>query len=255
MNTHSFDRLSPWESSRVAGERASPCEPSPSRQRRATSPGGGGYRGSFTRHAWKEFARTIKEAVTPQDVAVLYGITFDRGGFACCPFHGEKTPSFHITRDKTAFHCFGCGVSPDVIDMVMHMEGLEFPDALRKLNQAFSVGLPLDGEEITYRQQRELQRKQAERLRAEQAEKAARAEFDALWEAAISDLAACDCAIRAIRATKPPKGTPVDEQTAKALAALYGQRAYAAYRYENLPDETSFVERRRGGIAVRLPPP
>ena len=84
----------------------------------------------FTRHARAEFARTIKETVTPSDVAALYGITFDRSGFACCPFHGEKTPSFHITRDKTAFHCFGCGVSPDVIDLVIHMEGLDFDHAL-----------------------------------------------------------------------------------------------------------------------------
>ncbi len=32
-----------------------------------------------------------------------------------CPFHGEKTPSFHVNRDKGFFHCFGCGVGGDVI--------------------------------------------------------------------------------------------------------------------------------------------
>ena len=204
----------------------------------------------FTRHARAEFARTIKETVTPSDVAALYGITFDRGGFACCPFHGEKTPSFHITKDGSSFHCFGCGGSPDVIDMVMHMEGLDFDHALGRLNRVFSVGLPLDGESLTPDRQREMLRKQAQRMRVERAEQTARAEFDALWETAVSDLAACDCAIRAIR---PPKGAPKDEPTAKALAELYGQRAYAAYQYESLPDESSFVERRRGELLCACP--
>ncbi len=202
----------------------------------------------FTRHAWPEFARTVKESVTPADVAAAYGLTFDRSGFACCPFHGEKTPSFHVTRDQTAFHCFGCGVSFDVIDFVSRMEGLDFEAALRKLNRDFGVGLPLDGEELTYHRRREMQRKQAERMQADQADKAARAEWDALWESAVDDLAACDCAIRDLRAGIPkgaPRGEAVDEKTARRLAELYGRRGFAVYQYENLPDEAEFVERRR----------
>lgn len=225
--------------------------PSPSRLRRDTSPGGGGFAGRKSpRLAWGEFAREVKETVTPKEVAAAYGLDFDRNGFACCPIHGEKTPSFHITRDGASFHCFGCGVSLDVIDFVGRMEGLDFEASVRKLNRDFGVGLPLDGppfgEELTYHQRRELQRKQAERLqadRARRAEKAARAEWEALWDAVISELAACDCAIRAIR---PPKGTPVGEETAKRLAILYAERDFAVYRYENLPDETDFVEQRKG---------
>ncbi len=196
----------------------------------------------YTRAAWVEFARTVREAVTPHMVAALYGITFDRRGFACCPFHGEKTPSFHITKDSRSFHCFGCGISPDVIDLTMRMENLDFTGALRRLNEVFSLGLPLDGEEITYQQQREMQRKQAERMRADRAGKTARAEWDALWDAAVTELADCERAIRTIR---PPKGTPTDETTAKALAALLGRRAYAVYQYESLPDEKTFLETRR----------
>lgn len=43
--------------------------------------------------------------------------------WACCPFHGERTPSFHVTDSKHAFKCFGCGVSGDVFDFMKAMEG------------------------------------------------------------------------------------------------------------------------------------
>ena len=46
---------------------------------------------------------------------------------ACCPFHGEKTPSFYVYDDH--FHCFGCGVHGDVISFVMQSSGQSFPDA------------------------------------------------------------------------------------------------------------------------------
>lgn len=52
---------------------------------------------------------------------------------ACCPFHNEKTPSFHIYATQQRFHCFGCGESGDAITFVMKYEGLPFVDALKKL--------------------------------------------------------------------------------------------------------------------------
>lgn len=238
--------LSLWESSPEGGERAYTCEPSPlpSLLGGHHPPKGRGYKGSATRPAWVEFAHTVREAVTPHMAAALYGITFDRGGFAFCPFHGEKTPSFHITKDSRSFHCFGCGVSPDVIDLTMRMEDLDFTGALRRLNEVFSLGLPMDGEEITYQQQREMQRKQAERMRADRAEKTARAEWDALWDAAVTELADCDRALCDLR-VRHPKGAPIDEATAKTLAELIGRRAYAVYQYESVPDENTFLNTRR----------
>jgi DNA primase catalytic core len=50
-----------------------------------------------------------------------------------CPFHGEKTPSFHVHPDRGFFKCFGCQKGGDVISFVMELEGLTFPDALRVL--------------------------------------------------------------------------------------------------------------------------
>ena len=50
-----------------------------------------------------------------------------------CPFHGEKTPSFHVNGDKGFFHCFGCGVGGDVIKFVELNDKVSFPEAVRQL--------------------------------------------------------------------------------------------------------------------------
>ncbi len=60
----------------------------------------------------------------------------------CCPFHGEKTPSFYVYDDH--FHCFGCGVHGDVISFVMQMEGKNFPEAVEELSAAVGMEVPKD---------------------------------------------------------------------------------------------------------------
>ncbi|HVC19541.1 MAG TPA: DNA primase [Vicinamibacterales bacterium] len=59
-----------------------------------------------------------------------------------CPFHGEKTPSFHVNREKGFFHCFGCGVGGDVFKFLELHEKLSFPEAARQLAQRFGVPIP-----------------------------------------------------------------------------------------------------------------
>lgn len=59
-----------------------------------------------------------------------------------CPFHGEKTPSFHVNRDKGFFHCFGCGVGGDVFKFLELHEKIGFQDAVRQLAQRFGMTLP-----------------------------------------------------------------------------------------------------------------
>src|SRR6476619_7438055 len=59
-----------------------------------------------------------------------------------CPFHGEKTPSFQVNRDKGFFHCFGCGVGGDVIKFLELHEKLGFLDAVKHLAQRFGISLP-----------------------------------------------------------------------------------------------------------------
>src|SRR6478736_6588182 len=66
-----------------------------------------------------------------------------------CPFHGEKTPSFHVDPEKGFFHCFGCGVGGDVFKFLELHEKLGFQDAVRMLAQKFGMAIPeaVDGEE------------------------------------------------------------------------------------------------------------
>ena len=59
-----------------------------------------------------------------------------------CPFHTEKTPSFHVNREKGFFHCFGCGTGGDVVKFTeLHMK-LSFPEAVRLLAQRFGIEVP-----------------------------------------------------------------------------------------------------------------
>lgn len=59
-----------------------------------------------------------------------------------CPFHSEKTPSFSVNPDKQIFHCFGCGVGGDAFKFLELQEGLNFPEAVRKLADRAGVSLP-----------------------------------------------------------------------------------------------------------------
>jgi DNA primase len=59
-----------------------------------------------------------------------------------CPFHQEKTPSFHVRSDPPVFHCFGCGAGGDVFRFVMLHERLSFPEAVTAVAQRFGVVVP-----------------------------------------------------------------------------------------------------------------
>ncbi len=61
-----------------------------------------------------------------------------------CPFHHEKTPSFHVSREKQLFHCFGCGASGNLVQFVMRAENLDFVDALHQLADRAGIIIPED---------------------------------------------------------------------------------------------------------------
>ena len=64
--------------------------------------------------------------------------------FGLCPFHNEKTPSFSVSRDKQIYHCFGCGAGGGVINFVMQMENMTFPEAVRHLAAQVGMEVPED---------------------------------------------------------------------------------------------------------------
>ncbi|MGB0713968.1 MAG: DNA primase, partial [Gammaproteobacteria bacterium] len=61
---------------------------------------------------------------------------------ACCPFHGEKTPSFTVSPAKQFYHCFGCGAHGTAIGFLMEYESLSFPEAVEELASAVGVEVP-----------------------------------------------------------------------------------------------------------------
>jgi len=63
---------------------------------------------------------------------------------ACCPFHGEKTPSFTVSPDKGFYHCFGCGAHGTAIGFLMEHDRLEFVEAVEELAAINGVEVPRD---------------------------------------------------------------------------------------------------------------
>ena len=77
-----------------------------------------------------------------------------RGDFwACCPFHGEKTPSFHADDRKGIYHCFGCGVTGDHFRFLTEKAGMSFPEAVEKLAGMAGVPMPARDEREEARQE------------------------------------------------------------------------------------------------------
>lgn len=74
-----------------------------------------------------------------------------------CPFHQEKTPSFHVIPDKHIFHCFGCQTGGDAFKFLMLLEGLSFIEAVKEL--AGSVGITIQERELTEQERRDLKRR------------------------------------------------------------------------------------------------
>ena len=63
------------------------------------------------------------------------------GLVGCCPFHQEKTGSFHVSEARQTYHCFGCHKHGDVFSWVMERDGLTFYEAVRKLAKRANIEL------------------------------------------------------------------------------------------------------------------
>ena len=101
----------------------------------------------------KESIENLKNNLDVVDVISQY-IELKKSGAnfkACCPFHGETTPSFVVSPAKQIYHCFGCGVGGDSIKFVMEYEKLSYPETIEKL--ASMNNFNLEYEENTEKKQ------------------------------------------------------------------------------------------------------
>ena len=98
----------------------------------------------------------IEQVRTQTDIVQLIGgyVPLKKAGRyykGLCPFHSERTPSFHVNQERQTYHCFGCGVGGTAINFVMVTEKLEFPEAVRFL--AKKLGIAVETEQASGRNQ------------------------------------------------------------------------------------------------------
>lgn len=89
----------------------------------------------------------MQELKQKNDIVEVIGsyVALDRKGgthWACCPFHHERTPSFAVNQAEQFYHCFGCGVSGDVVRFVQEMESTDFMGAVRILAARAKMSVP-----------------------------------------------------------------------------------------------------------------
>ncbi len=75
--------------------------------------------------------------------------------FGLCPFHSERTPSFSVSSEKQIYHCFGCGKGGGVINFIMEIENLSYPDAVAFLARRVNMELPDEDGDRELRSRRE----------------------------------------------------------------------------------------------------
>lgn len=78
--------------------------------------------------------------------------------WACCPFHGEKTPSFSISPAKQIYKCFGCGKAGDPIQFIMDIEGIGFAEAIRHLAKKYAIEIEEEETQTPAQQQEQSER-------------------------------------------------------------------------------------------------
>ncbi|MDC4437610.1 DNA primase [Acinetobacter baumannii] len=92
---------------------------------------------------------TIDQILDRTDIVDLIGqrVKLKKTGrtySGCCPFHQEKTPSFHVYRDKQYYHCFGCQANGNAIRFLMDIDNRNFIDVMKELSSNTGVELPKD---------------------------------------------------------------------------------------------------------------
>ena len=172
----------------------------------------------------REAADIIRADVTPQQVASLYGYTPNRGGYICCPFHGEKTASLKL--HKSGWYCYGCGVGGSVIDFVMRHEGCTFHEAVKAIDKHMHLGL-LDNHHVSLAASISHSKRLADF-------EAVKAQFEKAINASI--FAAEGLVCRWWRIYRDACSTPAQERTGAQWDAMRDAREWCMY-YEDIQNE------------------
>ncbi len=101
----------------------------------------------------ESFIKELTERNDITDVVSSYVKLTKKSGnnlFGLCPFHSEKSPSFSVSNDKQIYHCFGCGKGGSVINFIMEIENLSYPDAIRFLARRVGMAVPEDEKDENY---------------------------------------------------------------------------------------------------------
>lgn len=105
--------------------------------------------GHFSRRSGRILDQSVREVADRVDMIAVVGEVVDlkpagNSHKGLCPFHTEKTPSFHVNATRKLYHCYGCGVGGDAIKFVRETRGLSFAEAVEYLADRFGVALERD---------------------------------------------------------------------------------------------------------------
>ena len=177
-------------------------------------------------------AEEVKARITVPEVLLRYGLPTSSRGRIPCPIHQGEAPNFAYTDGR--FHCFVCGAGGSVIDLVMGLFGLTYPQALVRLDEDFGLGLMRgQRDERARRKAAEVAQKRAqERRRREDGKKA------------YQSLAAAFCAeIRGLRLGEERPSQWNGEGEPPALPASWVEAAHRLPYLEYWLEENSNFER------------
>ncbi len=147
-----------------------------------------------------------------------------RSHIGLCPFHKEKTPSFHVSDERNFYHCFGCSVSGDPIRFLMEHEGLSFVEAIRHIAEREGIDVVETGDDRDRLQAAEQRRRLEEMYDAG----AVAATF---YERMLSEHPLAELARDELR----KRGLEPDQQSGDGIDAMRAFRVgYAPYGWDNL---------------------
>lgn len=130
------------------------------------------------------YAEQIKSQIGIVEALKRYGFCVNQSGRMPCPLHGGKNPNFAIKSNY--WHCFKCGKSGDLISFVQEYFNLSFRDALVKINQDFSIGLPI-GERVSRSKQLQMAKSVYDRARAQREIDIKKSKLDEEYEKAFAE--------------------------------------------------------------------